>query len=263
MRIRVLDKEGAALAESHPLVVREGPFGGYWGDMHGQSGESIGITTARQYFDFARNKSFLDATGHQANDFQVNNAFWAYLQTLTAQFNEDGAFVTLPGYEWSGNTAVGGDRNVYYRTEGRPIFRSSHALLPDRSDLHTDAGNANLLFERLADEDCVAYAHVGGRYADTAYAHDGRIETAMEIHSAWGTFEWLLTDGFALGHRCGRGVQQRRPQGPSGRELPWCGDVRRIRGPHLLLRGGALARRAVRVPAQTSPLRDHRNPHAP
>ena len=203
MRIRVLDNEGALLTESHPLVVRNGPFGGYWGDMHGQSGESIGITTARQYFDFARNKSFLDATGHQANDFQVNNAFWAYLQTLTAQFNEDGTFVTLPGYEWSGNTAVGGDRNVYYRTEGRPIFRSSHALLPDRSDLHTDATDANLLFERLAGEDCVAYAHVGGRYADTAYAHDGRIETSMEIHSAWGTFEWLLTDGFALGHRCG------------------------------------------------------------
>ena len=63
--------------------------------------------------------------------------------------------------------------------------------------------DANLLFERLAGEDCVACAHVGGRYADTAYAHDGRIETAMEIHSAWGTFEWLLTDGFALGHRCG------------------------------------------------------------
>jgi hypothetical protein len=25
----------------------------------------------------------------------------------------------------------------------------------------------------------------------------------MEIHSAWGTFEWLLTDGFQLGHRSG------------------------------------------------------------
>ena len=25
----------------------------------------------------------------------------------------------------------------------------------------------------------------------------------MEIHSAWGTFEWMLTDGFALGHRSG------------------------------------------------------------
>ena len=184
VRIRVLDEGGSGLAESPPLVVRDGPFGGYWGDMHGQSGESIGITTARQYFDFARNKSFLDATGHQANDFQVNNAFWGYLQTLTAQYNEDGVFATLPGYEWSGNTAVGGDRNVYYRTEGRPIYRSSHALLPDRSDLHTDAGNARLLFARLAGEDCVAYAHVGGRYADTAYAHDGELRRVRRMTRA-------------------------------------------------------------------------------
>jgi len=45
--------------------------------------------------------------------------------------------------------------------------------------------------------------HVGGRYADIRQAHDPRLETAMEIHSAWGSFEWLLTDGFALGHRSG------------------------------------------------------------
>ncbi|MDE0718474.1 MAG: DUF3604 domain-containing protein, partial [Rhodospirillaceae bacterium] len=73
----------------------------------------------------------------------------------------------------------------------------------DRSDLDTDAPNARLLFEALKGEDCFVYAHVGGRYADTAFAHDPRVEKAMEIHSAWGTFEWLLTDGFALGHRCG------------------------------------------------------------
>jgi Protein of unknown function (DUF3604) len=203
LRIRVRNESGALIAESHPLVVRQGPYGGYWGDMHGQSGESIGITTARQYFDFARNKAFLDATGHQANDFQINNAFWAYLNELSAAYHQEGTFVTLPGYEWSGNTAVGGDRNVYFRTEGRQIHRSSHALLTDRADLNTDAPDARRLFAMLADEDCVVYAHVGGRYADIAYAHDPRLETAMEIHSAWGTFEWLLTDGFPLGHRSG------------------------------------------------------------
>ena len=203
LRIRVLDEDGALITESHPLLIREGEFAGYWGDMHGQSGESIGVTTARQYFNFARNRSFLDLTGHQANDFQVNNAFWSYLNELSAEFLEEGRFVTFPGYEWSGNTAVGGDRNVYFRTEGRQIHRSSHALLADRSDLDTDASDANALFEALTDEDCVVYAHVGGRYADIAYAHDGRLETAMEIHSAWGTFEWLLTDGFPLGHRSG------------------------------------------------------------
>ena len=203
LRITVRDEAGAAVAASHPLLVREGRYAGYWGDLHGQSGESIGVTTSSEYFEFARNLAFLDLTGHQANDFQVNNAFWAYLNELTAAYLEEGRFVTFPGYEWSGNTAVGGDRNVFFRHEGRQIRRSSHALLSDRSDLATDAPNANLLFEALADEDCVIYAHVGGRYADIGYAHDRRLETAMEIHSAWGSFEWLLTDGFPLGHRSG------------------------------------------------------------
>ena len=202
LRIQVF-RGNDLVAEAGPLVVRAGAVSGYWGDLHGQSGESLGVTTSREYFDFARNKSFLDVTGHQANDFQVNNAFWAHLNELTAEFHEDGRFVTFPGYEWSGNTAVGGDRNVYFRREGRQIHRSSHALLPDRSDIDTDAPNARELFAALADEDCFVYAHVGGRYADIAYAHDPKCETAMEIHSAWGTFEWLLTDGFPLGHRSG------------------------------------------------------------
>ena len=75
--------------------------------------------------------------------------------------------------------------------------------MPEREDIDTDAPNANLLFEALRDEDCVIYAHVGGRYADISYAHDPKLERSMEIHSAWGTFEWLLTDGFPLGHRSG------------------------------------------------------------
>ena len=204
LRITVRDRKcGAVVAESHPMQIREGQYGAYWGDLHGQSGESIGIGTSHSYFDFARNKAFLDLTSHQANDFQVNNKFWAYLNELSAEFLEEGRFVTFPGYEWSGNTAVGGDRNVYFRTEGRQIHRSSHALLPERDDIDTDAPNANLLFEALKDEDCVIYAHVGGRYADISYAHDAKLERAMEIHSAWGSFEWLLTDGFPLGHRSG------------------------------------------------------------
>ena len=107
------------------------------------------MTTARQYFDFARNKSFLDVTSHQANDFQVNNAFWRHINELTAEFHEDGRFVTFPGYEWSGNTAVGGDRNVFFRSERRQIRRSSHALLADRSDIATDAPDARVVIHAV------------------------------------------------------------------------------------------------------------------
>lgn len=203
VRIKILDENGRHLADANPLVIEDGTYRAFWGDLHGQSGESVGINTAREYFTFGRDLAFLDLCSHQANDFQINNAFWREINDLTAEFNDEGRFVTFPGYEWSGNTAVGGDRNVYYRTEGRPIHRSSHALLPDRSDIDTDSPTARQLFEDLQNEDSFVYAHVGGRYADIAYAHDPRLETAMEIHSAWGTFEWLLTDSFELGHRSG------------------------------------------------------------
>ena len=68
---------------------------------------------------------------------------------------------------------------------------------------HSDAYTAKDLFRALAGEDAVVIAHVGGRYADIGLAHDGRLERAVEMHSTWGTFEWLLHDAFAHGYRVG------------------------------------------------------------
>ncbi len=191
------------VAQAGPLIVRAGHHAGFWGDLHGQTGETIGVNTIESYFDFARNKAFLEVSAHQGNDFQINTAFWKKLNRVTAEWNEPGRFTVFPGYEWSGNTAIGGDHNVFFSTEGRPIRRCSHALLEDRSDMSTDANTLTELYEALRDEDAVVYAHVGGRYANIHYDHDARLETAVEMHSAWGTFEWILTDGFPLGRRVG------------------------------------------------------------
>ncbi len=220
VEIRVSDSDGNRLAVSNPLTVRGGDYAAYWGDMHGQSGESVGINTAREYFQFARNLAFLDATSHQANDFQVNEPFWRHINELTAEFHEDGSFLTLPGYEWSGNTGVGGDRNVYFRHEGRTIRRSSHALIENREAIENDSPTARQLFEDLQDEDCVVYAHIGGRPADVAYAHDARLETAMEIHSAWGSFEWLMADCFEQGYRVGVVANSDGHKGRPGASYP-------------------------------------------
>ena len=191
------------MARSNPLVVKpEGPAS-YWGDLHGQSGETVGIHPLRDYFEFARDIAFLDITSHQANDFQVTNSFWNEINNLSGEFNVDGSFVVLPGYEWSGNTAVGGDHNVFFASEGQQIRRSSHALLPDRSDIKFDANTLTDLFEALDHEDCVLFAHVGGRPADISYAENPKLRTAVEVHSDWGTFEWIMTDAFDLGYRVG------------------------------------------------------------
>jgi Protein of unknown function (DUF3604) len=195
--------EGRLLARANPLrIVAAAPLRRYWADLHGQSGETIGMGTAEQYFRYARDKAFVDMVGHQGNDFQITDAFWKQLNALTAQFDVPGKFVCLPGYEWSGNTGMGGDRNVFFRREGRPIRRSSHILVEGGTS--TDAiYTADKLFEALREEDCRVIAHVGGRYADVKYAHDGRIERTVEVHSSWGTFEWLLHDAFEMGYRVG------------------------------------------------------------
>jgi hypothetical protein len=194
---------GRFLARANPLrVVMAAPLRRYWADLHGQSGETIGMGSAEDYFRYARDKAFIDMVGHQGNDFQITDTFWKKLNELTAAFDRPGKFVCLPGYEWSGNTGMGGDRNVFFRREGRPIRRSSHILV--EGETSTEAiYTADKLFAALAGEDCRVIAHVGGRYADVKYAHDGRVERTVEVHSSWGTFEWLLHDALEMGYRVG------------------------------------------------------------
>jgi hypothetical protein len=202
--IELLDAGGQPVAVSNPLrIVENAELLPYWGDLHGQSEETIGTNSARDFHVFARDRAFLDAVAHQGNDFQITSAFWAEINELAAEFTQTGRFVAFPGYEWSGNTGLGGDRNVLYRNEGRQIHRSSHALVDDLSDIETDANSAGDLFEALKDEDCVVFAHIGGRYADIKMAHDIRLERSVEVHSAWGTFEWLIADALEQGYRVG------------------------------------------------------------
>lgn len=202
LRIALQAADGAPLALSNPLrIVADAALLAYWGDLHGQSNETVGTNSAADYFAFARDKAFLDIVGHQGNDFQIEDDFWSEINRLSKRYDKPGEMVALPGYEWSGNTGMGGDRNVFFATEGRPIRRSSSVLL--EREAATDRFTAGELFRALEGEDAVVIAHVGGRYADLEVGHDGRLERAVEVHSCWGTFEWLLHDAFRLGHRVG------------------------------------------------------------
>src|SRR5207253_2770624 len=151
-----------------------------------------------------RDKAFIDMVGHQGNDFQITDEFWHQLNALTAQFDQPGRFVCLPGYEWSGNTGMGGDRNVFFRREGRPIRRSSHILvegeatMPGASSFGAIGGlscyfmpelTRDALFEALRKRHHYGttgariFLDVRGRFAEnvTGFSEDPKLGPAQEF----------------------------------------------------------------------------------
>jgi len=210
-------------AESNPIEVFRKPqrVRRYWADLHGQSEETIGTNSIDAYYTFARDYGLLDISSHQGNDFQVTDAFWAEIKRVADAFNVPGAFVTFPGYEWSGNTPLGGDRNVYL-AHGGEIVHSCADLLPGKTLSYPIAATAEGLFRELRQQEgagAFAFAHVGGRYADLS-VHDPEIELAVEVHSAWGTFEWLVEEALERGYRMGICANSDGHKGRPGASYP-------------------------------------------
>jgi hypothetical protein len=176
----------------------------WWGDLHGQTRATVGTGTIEEYFAFGRDIALLDMMCHQANDFQVTDDEWLRLRREIDRFHDNGRCVIFVGYEWSGMTPGGGDRNVMFRGDLAALHRSSHAEVDDMRDAATDCFPVTQLFAQFAGRDDVMLVpHVGGRYADIVGFHDPALEPVVEIYSDWGRFEWLLEDAFKQGYKVG------------------------------------------------------------
>lgn len=192
--------------EANPLPIRrEAPtHHPFWGDLHGQSEETIGTNSAEKYFLYARDQALCDFAAHQGNDFQVTDAFWEELNRLAAELTEDGHFVAIPGYEWSGLTPAGGDHNVLLAEEGRDIYRSSTVQVKGEARQDEDASPVTKLYSKLkaARDPAIVFPHIGGRRANLDF-FDADLEPVIEVHSCWGTFEWFFHDALRRGYRLG------------------------------------------------------------
>ncbi len=224
-------KTELGLFRSNPMTSRETSprFRQFWGDLHAQTGTTIGTGTDHEYFTFGRDAARLDVIGHQGNDFQMSDPLWDALNQTTTRFNQEGRYIVLPGYEWSGNTPCGGDHNVFYLEEGLPILRSSHWQVPEATaNALTPAHPLETLFDKMRQsvpqEKVVIASHVGGRYADMRRPIDDTLAPLVEIVSCWGIFEWMLWDSFEYGHTVGVMANSDGHKGRPGAEGPGAGE---------------------------------------
>jgi Protein of unknown function (DUF3604) len=230
-RLDVAQARGTLHCESNPIECSNEPpaLRTYWGDIHAQSSIGCGNRTLADYLTHARDVAALDFTSHQANDFMVTNEEWAETQEVIARFNKPGRFVTLLGIEWSGETRVGGDRNVYFSGDTGAIRRSSHRHLADRSDEDTDLPTVTALHRHYHNADVLLVPHVGGRTADLS-AHDGNLERLIEIHSTHATSEWFLFEALQRGMRIGVTAGSDGVDGRPGNSHPGTMSIRNLQG---------------------------------
>ncbi|MFW9905334.1 MAG: DUF3604 domain-containing protein [Candidatus Thorarchaeota archaeon] len=190
---------------SNPILIHEKQLKRtlFWGDLHGQTEETIGTGTVDQYFYFARDAAALDFVSHVGNDFQITKEHYKDTQRVVKEYHQPGKFITFLGYEWSGNTPAGGDHNVYFLKDDQPIHRSSHAQVQDKSDEETDRYPISRLLESYRGrDDVLVIPHIGGRHAVLGY-HDPDLTPFIEITSVHGHFEWFARKALEQGLKVG------------------------------------------------------------
>ena len=199
------DKKTGIKGSSNPIKCVEGiPEDHlYWGDMHGQTSETVGTGTPKAYYQFARDYAALDFSSWQGNDFQITDALWRKIIKVNKEYNEEGKFIAFLGYEWSGNYPNGGDYNIYFKGDSSSIHRSSHWQIADGPIEETDRNPISKLFKEFKDrDDVMAVPHIGGRPANLDFL-DPKLVRLIEIHSHHGTFEWFYLEAIERGLKVG------------------------------------------------------------
>ncbi|SVC30417.1 uncharacterized protein METZ01_LOCUS283271, partial [marine metagenome] len=183
-----------------------------WGDTQAQTASTVGVGTPDEYFAYARDLAAIDFTTHQGNDFILSDGDLEEVRLAAKKYNEPGRFAAFFGWEWSGPTGTGGDRNVMFLDDEGPIYRSSHwQLCPDeiaKNAAATEAVHARDLQERIrtymaeTGRKVIMVPHIGGRRSDFQ-AQDPELEPVFEICSNHGVFEWRLHEFLNAGVRVG------------------------------------------------------------
>jgi len=181
-----------------------------WGDLHGHTLFSDGRGTIEEFYDFAERVAGLDFCAVSDHAFEIVDEMWEHSKLVTNRVNRPGHFVTFQAYEWSGNTASGGDHNCYFLDDDPPLYRSTNYYTPSNLQMYhgpdpmlekiTDVFAK--LREHLRDKDVFCIPHYGGRRGNPAM-HDPKVQRMIEIFSEHRRSEDWATKYLTRGHRLG------------------------------------------------------------
>ena len=202
--IYATDEQTGQVAVSNPCLcmpeIRQKLF---WGDMHGQTRETLGCGRLEDYLAFARDSALIDFTSWQGNDFELTDQAWEFIRQTVKDFNEEGKFLVYLGYEWSGTSNAGGDHNVYFLGDSEEFYPSSNWVVPGQAKVENNAFPITQLHERChGRKDVMVTPHIGGRCSNLDFYNPEFLHN-IEIHSQHGIFEWFALEAMKRRLRVG------------------------------------------------------------
>ncbi|WP_020375948.1 hypothetical protein [Sulfobacillus thermosulfidooxidans] len=194
----------------------------YFADLHVHSNHTVGTNSTEYNFSYGRDVAGLDILGYTANDFQITDGDWAQDVQLANAFSQDHEFICFPGIEWCGNSAAGGDHNVVYLGDKADMVRGVewHEHLRESIPM-PEAWPIDKLYEAYASDpdNYLLMPHVGGRRCNLDWYYEP-LDRLVEVHSAWGSFPWLLEDAMRRGYKLGVAANGDEHRGRCGGGVP-------------------------------------------
>jgi hypothetical protein len=190
---RVLGSTASGLmAESNPLVVRDGIPRVLWGDLHGHTQLSDGTGTPEDYFAYARDVAALDVIALTDHDhwgmrfLDDNPGLWKTIEEAARRYDDPGRFVALVGFEWT--SWLHGHRHVV-------TFEGESEILSSVDPRYEDPA---LLWKALEGRSVVTIAHhsAGGPVSTNwDFVPPPELEPVTEVVSVHGSSEAPDTPG--------------------------------------------------------------------
>jgi hypothetical protein len=220
-----------AAAKSYVNISAEaGTLRPLYADLHVHSDDTVGTNDTLYNLSYGRDIAGLDVLGYTANDFNITEQRWDKAVALIHSLNEPGRFVCYPGTEWCGNSCAGGDRNIVFLRDGKPLFpfdeqgrmvRSFEWNEFTQGTLKPGAWPVDDLYAAYAHdpEGHLMMPHVGGRRCNLDWHHP-ELERLIEVSSAWGQFHWVYAEALQRGYRVGAAANSDEHQGRCGGGVP-------------------------------------------